>query len=99
MDTVATRYPCPSFLLDGYIKTGRFCEFIDFFVKKAADDKAEKVQWDFFLHRVWDKTYNDFKSELQTTKELREMDERKIDETVAKSLNIINNFHLEEGEE
>ena len=96
MDLLFKRYADPFSLVDGYIQTGRFCEFIAaFYAQKNEDDR-----WEYFLHKVWDKSYTDFCNTLQVTHDLQAMSEVSIETTVRKSMDILNNFHPEpeEGE-
>jgi hypothetical protein len=96
MDHLAKRYGDPCFLLDGYIQTGRFCVFVEGFLEQQQEDET----WEFFLHRVWDKSYNEFRDELKTTQSLKTMSERTMEATVKKSMDILENFQpdQEEGE-
>ena len=96
MDLLFKRYADPFSLIDGYIQTSRFCEFIHGFAKQ----KAEDDRWEFFLHKVWDKTYPEFCDALQNSQDLQEMSEYDIETTIKKSMNILGNFtpEQEEGE-
>lgn len=96
MDLLFTRYADPFSLLDGFIRTGRFCEFIDAF----CEQKAEDDRWQYFLHKVWDKSYTEFKEIVQTSQDLRGMSEADIETTVKESMQILGNFipTQEEGE-
>ena len=72
-------------------------EFIRTFFKQRADDE----QWEYFLHKVWDKSYPEFQEALQTAQSLHNMSETDIETTVQKSMNILENFSppaLEEGD-
>ena len=96
MDLLFKRYADPFSLVDGYIQTGRFCEFIGAFIAQQNEDD----RWEFFLHKVWDKTYKDFCETLQTSQDLQSMSNATIEATVKKSMDILGNFHpdQEEGE-
>ena len=96
MDLLFKRYADPFTLVDGYIQTSRFCDFIRAFVEQ----KVEDDRWEFFLHRVWDKSYDDFCKELQSSQGLQTMSDDDIETTVRKSMNILGNFipTQEEGE-
>ena len=92
MDLLFKRYADPFSLLDGYIRTSRFCEFLNEFGKQ----KKEDDRWEFFLHKVWDKTYVEFCEELQVTQDLQEMSEDDIEATIKKSMSILGNFNPEQ---
>ena len=94
MDLLFKRYADPFSLLDGYIRTARMCEFISAFVKR----KQEEDRWEFYLHKVWDKSWSEFCETLQTAQDVQEMSEDDIETTVKKSMAILGNFHPEEGE-
>ncbi len=94
MDLLFKRYASPFSLIDGYIQTARFCEFIHGFIEQ----KAEDDRWEYFLHKVWDKTYSEFCEALQTSQELQAMSDNDIETTVKKSMDILGNFHPEQEE-
>lgn len=92
MDQVTRRYPDPSFLLNQYIETGRFCEFIKSFCAAQQDSDL----WEYYLHRVWDKSFNEFRDDLLTTQKQQSMTDSTIEATVQKSLDILGNFKPEQ---
>ena len=96
MDLLFKKYADPFSLLNGYIRTSRFCEFIESF----CEQKIEDDRWEYFLHKVWDKSYSDFCEMLQVSQDLQEMSEEDMEATVKMSMEILNNFHpnTEEGE-
>ena len=96
MDLLFKRYASPFLLLDGYISTSRFCEFIMSFVKQ----KQEDDKWELYLHKVWDKSYSEFCEILQTSQDMQEMSNDEIETTIKKSMSILGNFtpNEEEGE-
>lgn len=96
MDLLFKRYASPFLLLDGYIQTSRFTECIKAICKQKADDD----KWEFFLHKVWDKSYPEFCDALKTSQDLNNMSERDVEKTVQKSMSILENFSPqgEEGE-
>ena len=85
MDLLFTRYASPFVLLDGLIISGSFSLFIDDFI----DFVSEKVQWDFFLHKIFDKSWDEFRSENETPDDNNEID---LGATLMKSKNMLNNF-------
>ena len=94
MDLLFKRYASPFSILDGYIQTSRLCDFITVFCKQ----KAEDDKWEFYLHKVWDKSYPEFCEALKTSQELHNMSEDNIKTTIEKSMNILENFTPEQGE-
>ena len=96
MDLLFKRYADPFSLLNGYIQTSRFCEFI----KAFCEQKIEEDRWEFYLHKVWDKSFTEFCDALQVSQDLQEMSEADMEATVKKSMAILGNFNpeVEEGE-
>lgn len=96
MDLLFKRYASPFSLLTGYIQTARFAEF----VRTFCEQKIEDDRWEFFLHRVWDKSYDEFCESLQVSQDLQEMSDADMEATVKKSMDILGNFNpnQEEGE-
>ena len=99
MDLLFKRYASPFSFVDGMIQTGRFHEFVIDFIKTTNQEMEEKYDWEFFLHKVFDKSYQEFKEEIKINKENQEMSEQDIETTVQYSINILNNFNPEEGGE
>ena len=94
MDLLFKRYADPFSLMDGYIQTSRFCEFIRAF----SEQKIEDDRWEYFLHKVWDKSYSDFCETLQVSQDLQTMSDSMIETTVKQSMNILRNFNPEQEE-
>lgn len=96
MDLLFKRYADPFSLLNSYIQTSRMCEFINIFVQQ----KIEDDRYEYWLHKVWDKTYSEFTEALQITQDLQQMSDVDFETTVKKSMNILENFNptKEEGE-
>lgn len=91
MDLLSKRYASPSFILDGYIRSQRFCVFIQELFKA----KHEEERWEYFLHKVHDKSFDDFCEELDKTERHQMMTEEQKETTVKRSLEILNNFSPE----
>lgn len=93
MDEVSKRYSHPCFLMNGMIRTGRFCEFITKLVKTTNEEKEEKFSWEFWLHKVFDGSYSEFKEGMQTNDQNLSMPKETIAATVQDSLNILKTFN------
>ena len=95
MDLLFKRYADPFPLMDGYIRTSRFCDFLHTVVKQ----KEEDDKWEYFLHKVWGNTsYDEFCKSLRTTQDLQGMSEDDIETTIMKSMDILGNFNPEQEE-
>lgn len=99
MDQLYQRYADPFPFMDGMIQTGRFCEFVDTFMKTVSEEKEERYQWDFYLHRVWEGTFSDFKKGIEINKQNQAMSEQTMETTIKDSMNILKNFNPETGGE
>ena len=90
MDLLFTRYASPFVLLDNLILTHSASDFIDDFFKFINEEKEENTQWEFFLHKVYDKTWKEFIDEIKpSNNEVKAVD---LGATVAKSKNMLNDF-------
>ena len=94
MDLLFKRYADPFSLMDGYIQTSRLRDFLHNVIKRQEEDD----RWDYFIHKVWDKSYKEFCESLQTAQNLQRMSEDDIEATVKKSMNILGNFNPEQEE-
>lgn len=91
MDLLFKRYASPFLFLNGYIQTGRFCEFISEF----AEAVQESDEWQIYLHKVWDKSYADFKADIDNAQKNRNMSDSDFETTVQNSMNILGKLNPE----
>ena len=78
-------------LLDGYISTGRFCMFINGFI----DIYNEEQTFDIWKHRVYGKTFAEFRDEItQKPAVQKPVDVKAI---VKDSFDILKDFKPHEG--
>jgi len=98
MDLLHQRYASPFSFLDRMIESGRFDEFIIGFYTAVNKEKSEKLEWEFFLHKVYDKSFNEFREENKTTSENQNMSSQTIEDIINQSKNIMRNFNPERGE-
>ena len=89
MDLLFSRYASPFVLLDSLILTNSTSEFISDMFKFINEEQEEKTQWEFFLHKVYDKTWKEFIDEIKTSNEQKEID---LGATLNKSKNMLKNF-------
>ena len=92
MDEISKRYSHPCFFMDGMIKTRRFCEFVKNFVKTTNEEKEEQLNWEFWLHKIYKGTYNEFKEELKNNAQNLSMSKETIETIVQNSLDILKTF-------
>ena len=99
MDRLYQRYADPFSFMDGMIRTGRFVEFVESFWQTTHKEKEEDTTWQFFLHKVFEGSYSDFKEGIKNDRENQNMSARTIETTINHSLDILNNFNPEKGGE
>lgn len=99
MDLLFARYADPFSFINGMIRTGRFREFVYSLSDAVEKEKNDREIWEFYLHRVFNKTFDGFKEELRINAENRNMSDRTIETTINHSMNILQNFNPEKGGE
>lgn len=92
MDLVFKRYSSPFLLLDNLIENGRFLEFII----DLLDMYEEEQIYELWLHKCFDKSYEEFKKGLKKqetdVEEVQSMDDERIGSIINDSFEILNNF-------
>ena len=85
MDLLFKRYASPFLLLDSLILTNSLNNFISDFIDFVREDN----EWEFFLHKVYDKSWSEFSDEI-----VQEENQKPINlgATLMKSKNMLNNF-------
>lgn len=96
MDLLHQRYASPFPFLNNMLLAGRFCEFVETFTEIQNKEKEEKTQWDFFLHKVFDKSYAEFTEAIKIEQDNRNMSKADIETTILNSKNILANFNPDE---
>lgn len=93
MDLLFQRYASPFLLIDGYISTKQFESFVFKFVGNVNKEKEDDFNWQFYLHKVFDKSYSDFKEDIKNSRETLEMSSKEQEATVLNSFNILGAFN------
>lgn len=93
MDMLFRRYANPFPLIDGMIMSGGFSDFVSSFMAAAQEEENEKMSWEYYLHKVFSGSYNDFRESVQNDSDHRTMEKATIEATVKHSMNILNNFN------
>ena len=91
MDLLFQKYASPFLFLDEVIRTSRFSDFVITFLDLRAEEKEEKELWEFFLHKVYGKSWNKFVQENTTPKPKPEKIVN-VEATINKSYVILNGF-------
>ena len=89
MDLLFKRYASPFLLIDQLILTNGLDKFIDDLFKFMGEEKQEQIKWEFFLHKIYDKSWKEFCNEIEVSNVENDVD---IVETLNNSKNILNNF-------
>ena len=77
-------------LLDEVIAAGQLSEFIDLVIKK----REEERDWEYYLHRIFDKSFNDFVNEMETETQTRQTFD--VETTLQDSISMMTDFSPEE---
>lgn len=78
-------------LLDGMIRTRRFNEFLNEFIRIHNKEQDDKATWEFYLHRVYDMSFKDFLDTLPKEGE-QAPSEAVLAATVTNSASLLNDF-------
>ena len=87
---VFKRYSNPFSLFDGLIETNQFSDFID----TLNDRYIEEFNYDYWLHKIFNKSYPEFKEEIKLSNEAQVgyMNDEDLKTTVNKSKEILSDF-------
>lgn len=94
-----SRYANPSELMRLYIEQGRFGELVnDIIVSEnkrrsdASKEMEEKTLWEYWLHRVYEMSYQDYRNTLNNINSTDVAPSVDLEKAVAESAQILNNF-------
>ena len=85
MDLLFVRYASPFILLDSLILTNSLNNFVDDFFDFINEDR----EWEFFLHKVYDKSWSEFSNDMKQSENQKPID---LGATLVKSKNMLSNF-------
>lgn len=95
MDLLFKRYADPFLFMDQMLLTGRFNEFVVEMQKITAKEKDDQATWEFFLAKVHDKSFNEFKQDLVASINANNVTEADLEATVKESWTILDGFNPE----
>lgn len=87
MDLLFSEYASPFLLVDQFIGVQMFTEF----VAESIALRNDKELWQFYLHKVENQSFNDWKASLPGN----EPSEKDIETTITASFNLLNTFNPE----
>lgn len=90
MDLLFKRYASPFLLIDTMLEAGRFSEFVYELVGLVNEETEEKIRWEFFLHKVFDKSYYEFVEDIKQSAQRQEPVD--FETAIKESYDILNNF-------
>lgn len=90
------RYSSPLILLDRMIASGRLEEFVKEMIHIHNEEMEDKTLWDIWLHRIFDKGFDEYKKSLGTHKEAAPTQEE-VKSTVQDSFDLLAGFVPDEG--
>jgi hypothetical protein len=95
MDLLFKRYASPFSFIEGWMQSGRFCEFVDEFVKTYNEEHKDEVNWDFYLHKVTNPeiSYQDFLNEIDENENLQNMTDDDKADALQTAFDILGNFN------
>lgn len=89
MDLLFKRYASPFIFVDQMILTSQFSEFVTEIIEMDTDDNL----WQFFLHKVDGKAFDEWKESLTgRITEGSTMTQNEVETTINESFDILNGF-------
>lgn len=85
MDLVFHRYASPFLLLDHVVENDDLSEFVNMLWNTT----QEEQQWQYFLAKVFDKSFDDFKESI---KQQKPVSKRELETAVKESWDMMNTF-------
>nr|DAZ04272.1 MAG TPA: hypothetical protein [Caudoviricetes sp.] len=85
MDGLFSKYGSPFLLVDGMIQTQRLSDFVDDFLSL----ESEKKSWEFYLHKVFDRSFDEFESSLPRK---QNVSEEHLETTIKYSRSVLSGF-------
>ena len=93
MDLLAQRYASPLLILDEFIRIHQLYDFVTEILKEIADEKIHDIRWQFYLHKVFDMTFEEFMRKCeQPHNEGSEMSHEDIGNIIKDSRKMLDGF-------
>lgn len=89
-DLLYKRYSNPMDLMQNMLKAGKLADFVNDVVNISNKEIEEQTMWDYYLHRVFDMSWDDFRNKTASKPEARTISEERKVEIVKRSLEILN---------
>ncbi len=88
MDLLFKRYASPFLLLDSMIQA---CGFYDFVIELLTVTNEDMI-YEVWLHKVYDKSFVDFKNSMMTSVNTRNVSDEELVTTIQDSKSILDGF-------
>lgn len=88
------RYGNPMTLLQQMLEVRQFSEFMSEIIRIRNDELNEKSAWEFYIHRVFDKSFKEFMDEIKTAPD-PEASKGELETTIKDNFEMMENFHPE----
>ena len=94
MDLLYQRYASPFDFLNRVIKYKRLTEIVEFIVIEQNEKEAEQKTWEYYLHRIYDKSYLEFKEQINfENTESHKMTDDEFKTTFDNSISVLRDFN------
>ena len=88
-DLLYKRYGKPLELLQQMVEIGQLAEFINELVQIRNEELQEKTMWEYYLHRVYDMSFDEFMQQTKEPEAPETMGKDRMVEIVKDSLDIL----------
>ena len=96
MDLLAQRYASPYLLLDDFIRLRQLREFITDTLTRIADEMVHDKRWDFWLHRVYEMTFEDYVRKCEEPQPPKQINYAHIGSIINDSKKMLDGFAPDE---
>lgn len=88
MDLLFKRYASPYTIMDEMLSMNKLTDFIIHLFRQ----EKEEMQWEFWLHKVHNMDYEEYKAKVAERNKSYAMTNEQVDATIQKSRNILKKF-------
>ena len=93
MDLLAQRYASPFLMLDEFIRLHQLHDFVIEILKTIADEKIHEARWQFYLHKVFDMSFDDYVRKCEQPKQGEQyMTHKEIGNVINESKKMLEGF-------
>lgn len=92
MDSLSQRYGNPFLVLDDMIRLNQLHEFVLEIFDTIYEEKKEEYRWEFYLHKVFDKSWEEYVRLCDNSTESHSMSNEEVKNVVDSSRDILDLF-------